>query len=61
MIMRLNEQPYQVDGKSVVAEVIDSLEIHRRRYAVEENEKFIPRNSHDDHHLAIDFNEKEIF
>ncbi len=42
MIMRLNEQPYQVDGKSVVAEVIDSLEICRRRHAVEENENSYP-------------------
>jgi len=61
MIMRLNEHPYQVDGKSVVAEVIESLEIHRRRHAVEENGRFVPRNSYDDHHLAIDLNEKEIF
>ena len=54
MIMRLNEHPYQVDGKSVVAEVIESLEIHRRRHAVEENGGFIPRDSHDNHHLTVD-------
>ena len=43
--MRLNEQPYQVDGKSVVAEVIDGLEIYRRRHAVEENGRFVPEFS----------------
>ena len=35
MIMRLNEQPYQGDGKSVFAEVIESLEIPRRRHAMQ--------------------------
>lgn len=54
MIMRLNEQPYQGDGKSVFADVIESLEIPRRWHAMEENGGFIPRDSHDNHHLAVD-------
>jgi len=55
MIMRLNEQPYQGDGKSVFADVIESLEIPRRWHAMEENGGFIPRDSHDNHHLAVDW------
>jgi len=37
MIMRLNEQPDQVDGKSTSAEVIEGLEIPRCGHAVEGN------------------------
>ena len=52
MIMRLNEQPDQVDGKSTFAEVIEGLEIPRCGYVLEGNGALVPRNFHDDHHLA---------
>ena len=37
MIMRLNEQPDQVDGKSTFAEVIKGREIPRCGYMLEGN------------------------
>ncbi len=37
MIMRLNEQPDQVDRKSNFAEVIEGLEIPRCGYVLEGN------------------------
>ena len=61
MIMRLNEQPDQVDGKSTFAEVIEGLEIPRCGYVLKGNGTLVPRNFHDDHHLATNLDEKESF
>ena len=61
MIMRLKEQPNQFDGESTSAEVIEGLEIPRCGHAVEGNGALVPRNSHDDHHIATNLDEKESF
>ncbi len=45
----LNGQPHQVDGECTIAELIEGFGIPRRGCAVEENEEFVPRYSHDDY------------
>ena len=54
-------QPDRVDGKSISAEVIEGLEILRCGYVLEGNGALVPRNSHDDHQLATNLDEKESF
>jgi len=48
----LNGQPHQVDGECTIAELIEGFGIPRRGCAVEENEEFVPRYSHDDYRLT---------
>ena len=61
MIMRFNVQPDRVDGKSTSADVIEGLEILRCGYVLEGYGALVPRNSHYDHQLATNLDEKESF
>ncbi len=48
----LNGKPHQVDGEITIAELIECFGIPQRGCAVEENEEFVPRYSHNDCRLT---------
>ena len=50
----LNGQPHQVGSSMTLAELISTLEIPERGFAVEVNGELVPRKSHGDYQLTAD-------
>ncbi|MGD8956915.1 MAG: sulfur carrier protein ThiS [Chromatiaceae bacterium] len=54
MHILLNGKPREVAADSTLADLLATLELQNRRFAVEVNEELIPRSEHAGHALRAD-------
>ena len=52
MNLYLNGEPFVAQDNSTIADVVASIEISSKRYAVEVNETIIARSKHDSYQLS---------
>lgn len=52
MNLHLNGELFDAPENSTIAELVSSIEISAKRYAVEVNETIIPRSKHDSYALS---------
>ncbi len=52
MQILLNGESREVPGSATLAQLLDTLDLGDRRYAVEVNEELIPRSEHAEHRLV---------
>lgn len=54
MHILLNGEPREVADGATLAQLLGTLDLENRRYAVEINETLIPRSEHASHALRVD-------
>ena len=59
MKIHLNGEPFEAEHKLTIAELLSSMDVGTKRYAIEVNEMIIPRSEHKKH-LLQDGDQVEI-
>lgn len=54
MHILLNGESHEIAADATLAQLLDTLDLHNKRYAVEINEELIPRSEHGGHALQTD-------
>lgn len=49
MLITLNGQPFELPNGATLVDVIRTLDLEGKRYAIEVNEEIIPRSEHSDY------------